>query len=92
MTLLLLILIALVVWCMHSAPAAGFYAAHVYPAVSAGLTRVASAVGVSLMEISVLVLVLAFIRIIVRAVRRRSGFFSCLWKEIKLLDLILEKI
>ncbi len=85
MTLLLLILIALVVWCMHSAPAAGFYAAHVYPAVSAGLTRVASAVGVSLMEISVVVLVLAFIRIIVRAVRRRSGFFPCLWKEIKLL-------
>ena len=85
MTLLLLILLALVIWCMRSAPAADFYAAHVYPAISSGLSRVASFVGVSLMEITVVLLVIAFIAIIVRAVRHHTGFFKCLWKEIKLL-------
>ena len=85
MTLLLLILLALVIWCMRSAPAAAFYADHVYPPLSSLLSRIASPAGVSLMEISVVVLVLAFISIIVRAVRKKQGLLKCVWKEIKLL-------
>lgn len=85
MTLLLILLLALVIWCRHSAPAADFYANHLYPPLSSLLSRIASPVGISLMEITVIVLVLAFISIIVRAVRQKQGFLKCAWKEIKLL-------
>jgi len=84
MTLLLIILLILVIWCMNSAPAADFYAQHIYPSLSSLLSRIASPFGFSLTELTILVLILAFIGIIVRSVRRKWSFWKCIRKEIRL--------
>jgi len=85
MTLLLALLLVLVVWCMNSTPAADFYAQHVYPHLSSVLSRIASPFGLSLTELTVVVLILAFAGIIVRAARRHWSFWKWLWREIRLL-------
>ena len=60
--------------CWVSAPIAEFYATRCYPFVSMVLSRVGALVPFSLEEIVVLGFVVAFICILVKAVRSRKGF------------------
>ena len=85
MLLLLILLLAGVVWCMNSAPAAEFYVQHVYPTLSPILSRLASPFGFSLTELAVVVLILVFIGIIGRAIRRKWSFWKWFRKELRLL-------
>ena len=64
--------------CRFVRSVADFYAERLYPAISAGLSWIGSAVPFSLEEITALVFFLAYIVILVRAIRRKKGFFHWL--------------
>ncbi len=79
------LLLILILWCRHSVAAADFYAMHLYPRISACLTWLASPLPFSLTEWGVVLAVLAFIGLIVRAIRRRERWWKCVLKEAVLL-------
>lgn len=79
------VLAVLVVLCMGSRRAGDFYALHVFPAVSSGLSLVASPFGFSLQTVLIAVFTAAFIWIIVKACRKKQGLLTCLLKEATLL-------
>ena len=73
-----LVFLAFVIGCRLSAPLADFYAEHCYPAISAGLSLCASGFAISLEEIVVLGFAAVFIIVLVRAIRKKDGFFRWL--------------
>ena len=73
-TIIGLCLLAFCIACRYLRPVADFYAEKLYPAISGGLSAIASTVPFSLEEIVVLSFTVAVITIIVRAVRRREKF------------------
>lgn len=75
-----LILLAFVMGCRFSTPLADFYAERCYPVISAGLSLVSSVVPFSLEEIVVIGFALAFIAVLVRAIRKKEGFQRWLGK------------
>ena len=75
-----LILLAFVLGCRFSTPLADFYAERCYPVISAGLSLVSSVVPFSLEEVVVIGFVVAFIAVLIRAIRKKEGFFRWLGK------------
>ena len=71
--------------CRFVRSVADFYAARIYPAVSAGLSRLAGAVPFSLEEITALAFIAGFILILVRAIRKKKGFLHWLSRTAVLL-------
>ncbi|MBO4268153.1 MAG: DUF3810 domain-containing protein [Bacteroidaceae bacterium] len=69
-----LILLAFVMACRFFTPVAEFYAGYCYPVISACLSLAAGIFPFSLEEITVLVFVFLFIRIIRVAIKRKQGF------------------
>lgn len=74
------ILVAFVLGCRFFVPLADFYAERCYPVISGGLSWLAAAVPFSLEEVVVLVFLGVFIRVLVRAVRKKEGFVRWLGK------------
>ena len=79
-----LVLLAFAIGCRVFTPLADFYAAHCYPLISAALSFCASAVPFSLEEVVVIGFVIAFVAVLVRAVRRKSGFLRWLGKTARI--------
>lgn len=79
-----LLLLAFVVGCRFSVPMADFYATRCYPVISRGLSWCASFVPFSLEEIVVIGFVLAFVRVLFQAIRRKQGFGQWLGKTARL--------
>ena len=75
-----LILLAFIVGCRVSPALADFYAVKCYPAISAGLSRMASVIMVSLEEIVVLTFAIAFVIILAVSIKNREGFLRWLGK------------
>ena len=75
-----LILLAFVLGCRFSTSLADFYAERCFPVISAGLSLVASVVPFSLEEVIVIGFALAFILVLVRAIRKKEGFLRWLGK------------
>ena len=78
------LLLAFVMGCRYSVAVADFYATRCYPVISRGLSWCAAFVPFSLEEIVVIGFVLAFVGVIVRAVRRKEGFDRWLGKTLRL--------
>ena len=79
-----LILLAFVLGCRFSAPLADFYAEHCYSVISAGLSLVSSVVPFSLEEVVVIGFALAFIVVLVRALRKKEGFLRWMGKTARI--------
>jgi len=79
------ILFLLILWCRHSVPAADWYAQHLYPSISKVLTWIVSPVGISLTEIVTVILLVAFIRRVIRIFRDREHWKKNLWRAVRLL-------
>jgi prepilin-type N-terminal cleavage/methylation domain-containing protein len=62
-----------------------FYATRIYPGLSAALSWVASPFGFSLTEVAIVVAILAFVWIIVRAIRKHKPWWKCVLGELALL-------
>lgn len=62
-----------------------FYATRIYPGLSAALSWVASSFGFSLTEVAIVVAILAFVWIIVRAIRKHKPWWKCVLGELALL-------
>lgn len=73
-TILGLLLLAFCVVCRFCTPMADFYAAKLYPAISAVLSRLSAVVPFSLEEIVVLGFVAVLLLIVGKAIRRKKGF------------------
>ena len=73
-TLTGLLLLVFVMACRFFTPVAEFYASYCYPVISACLSLMASIFPFSLEEITVLVFIYLFIRIIWVAIKRKQGF------------------
>ena len=73
-----LLLLAFVIGCRVHTPLADLYAEKCYPVISDGFSRIASIFPFSLEEIVVICFVLAFIFVLVRAVRKKEGFLRWL--------------
>jgi hypothetical protein len=69
-----LCLLAFVIGCRFFTPLADFYAGSCYPYISAGLSRCASFVPFSLEEVVVIGFAVAFIAVLVIAIKRKEGF------------------
>ena len=74
-----ILLLAFVLGCRYHTPLADFYAERCYPVISAGLSLLASAIPVSLEEVVVIGFVLAFIVVLISAIREKAGFWRWLW-------------
>ncbi|MBO6064325.1 MAG: DUF3810 domain-containing protein [Bacteroidales bacterium] len=79
-----LLLLAFVIGCRYSVTVADFYATRCYPVISHGLSWCAACVPFSLEEIIVIGFVLAFVGVLVRAIRRKQGFGRWLGKTLRL--------
>lgn len=79
-----LILLAFILGCRFWAPLADFYAERCYPVISAGLSLVSSVVPFSLEEVVVIGFALAFIVVLVRALRKKEGFLRWLGKTARI--------
>ena len=79
------LLLILILWCRHSPAAADFYATRLYPPISACLSWLASPFPISLTEWIVVLAIVLFIWLIVRAVLRRDRWWKCLLQEAVLL-------
>ena len=79
-----LVLLAFVIGCRFVTPIADFYAAYCYPLISGGLSLLASVIPFSLEEIVVIGFVAAFITVLVRAIRRKTGFLRWLGKTARI--------
>ena len=79
-----LILLTFILGCRFWAPLADFYAEHCYPVISAGLSLVSSVVPFSLEEVVVIGFALAFIVVLVRALRKKEGFLRWLGKTARI--------
>lgn len=79
-----LVLLAFAIGCRFVTPLADFYAAYCYPLISGGLSLFASVVPFSLEEIVVLGFAAAFIIVLVRAIRRKTGFLRWLGKTARI--------
>ena len=75
-----LLLLAFVFGCRFVTPFADYYAEHCYPVISAGLSLCASVVPFSLEEVVVIGFIVAFIAVLVRAIRKKEGFLRWLGK------------
>ena len=82
---MVVVLLLLVLWCQHSTAAADWYAAHLYPFISRVLSWLASPFGFSLTEIVVVLLVIAFIRRVVRIFKERTHWKKRTWQAVRLL-------
>lgn len=71
-----LCLLGFIVLCRYSRPAADFYSLRIYPAVSAVLSFISSAVPFSLGDVTIATLIAVLITIIILAVKRKWG-----WKK-----------
>ena len=78
LTIIGFVLLAFVLCCRWGTPVADFYAVHIYPAISGGMSLVASIFPFSLEEITVVCFVAALITVIVKTIKKRAGFFSWL--------------
>lgn len=76
-----LILLAFVFGCRFSTPVADFYAERCYPFISAGLSLLSSVSPFSLEEVVVIGFIVAFIAVLVRAIRKKEGFLHWLGKS-----------
>lgn len=79
-----LLLLAFVLGCRFSVPVADFYAEKCYPVISRGLSWCVAFVPFSLEEIIVVGFIVAFIWMLVRAVRRKEGFGRWLGKTARI--------
>ena len=79
-----LILLTFILGCRFWAPLADFYAERCYPVISAGLSLVSSVVPFSLEEVVVIGFALAFIVVLVRALRKKEGFLRWLGKTARI--------
>lgn len=79
------ILIILIIWCRYSPTAADWYATHLYPGISRILSWIASPVGISLTELAVVVLVIAFIVRVYWIFHDRVRWKYRLWRAVRLL-------
>ena len=79
-----LLLLAFVIGCRFNGAVADFYATRCYPVISHGLSWGAAFVPFSLEEIIVIGFALAFVRVLVRAIRRKQGFGRWLGKTLRL--------
>ena len=79
-----LILLAFVLGCRFSAPLADFYAERCYSVISAGLSLVSFVVPFSLEEVVVIGFALAFIVVLVRALRKKEGFLRWMGKTARI--------
>ena len=77
-TLIGLILLAFCLACRLVPAVAEFYAVHVYPPLSAGLSLFGSAFRFSLEKITVLAFAVTFVDILVKAIHRREGLWRWL--------------
>lgn len=77
------LLLAFVIGCRFSPPVADFYAERCYPVISAGLSLCASVVPFSLEEIVIIGFIVAFIAVLVRAIRKKEGLFRWLGKTVR---------
>ena len=66
-------------------PWGDFYATRIYPSLSAALSWVASPFSFSLTEVAIVLAILAFIWIIVRAIRKHKPWWKCVLGEVALL-------
>ena len=73
-----LLLLAFIVGCRMDVSLADFYALKCYPVISAGLSRLASIIMVSLEEITVIVFAIAFIIVLISAISKKKGFLRWL--------------
>ena len=78
-----LLLLAFVIGCRFNGAVADFYATRCYPVISHGLSWCASFVPFSLEEIIVIGFILAFIRVLMRAIRQKQGFGRWLGKTLR---------
>ena len=79
-----LLLLAFVIGCRFDGAVADFYATRCYPVLSHGMSWCAAFVPFSLEEIIVVGFVLALVRVLVRAIRRKQGFGRWLGKTLRL--------
>lgn len=79
-----LLLLAFVIGCRFNGAVADFYATRCYPVISHGLSWGAAFVPFSLEEIIVIGFALAFVRVLVSAIRRKQGFGRWLGKTLRL--------
>ena len=75
-----LLLLAFVIGCRFATPVADFYAERCYPVISAGLSLCASVVPFSLEEVVVISFIVAFVSVLVRAIRKKEGCLRWLGK------------
>ena len=78
-----LLLLSLVIGCRFLTPLADFYATHGYPVISAVFSLVASPLPFSLEEVVVIGFAVAFITVLVLAIRRKEGFWRWLGKTLR---------
>lgn len=78
-----LLLLALVIGCRFVTPLADFYATHCYPVISAVLSLIVSPLPFSLEEVVVIGFAVALIAVLVRAIRRKEGFWRWLGKTLR---------
>jgi hypothetical protein len=73
-------LLAFVIGCRFATPVADFYAERCYPIISAGLSICASVIPFSLEEVVVIGFIVAFVAVLIRAIRKKEGFLRWLGK------------
>ena len=73
-----ILMLAFVIGCRYFTPLADFYAERCYPFISAGLSLLASVIPVSLEEVVVICFVVAFIVVLISAIRTKAGFMRWL--------------
>lgn len=79
------ILLILVLWCRRSVTAADWYAQHVYPVLSKGLSWLASPFSFSVTEILIVLLVVLFIVRVVRIFTAKERRGRRVWRAVRLL-------
>ena len=74
------LLLAFVIGCRFATPVADFYAERCYPVISAGLSLCASFIPFTLEEVVVIGFIVAFVAVLIRAIRKKEGFLRWLGK------------
>lgn len=81
---LAIVLAALIVLCRFNTRAADFYAEKVYPAVSAALSFISSAVPVSVNDVAIAAMIVAAIVILILSISGRKSWKHFIFKELEL--------
>ena len=79
------ILLILILWCRRSATVADWYAQHIYPVLSKGLSWLSAPFGFSLSEILVVLLVVIFIVRVVRIFLAKERRGRRIWRAVRML-------